>query len=114
MTTQPLYEYADGSANLYSLEGNTLSYDPVKPEESSTGMYSGGEPKTVQLTQHQADSIRLLMEEAFTHNTAHIQDRLKGSGAIYISADKTKKQFILEPGCEDLKKIEAVLRKCIE
>ena len=42
MPTQSLYEYADGSANLYSLNGNTLSYDPVRPEESSTGTYSGG------------------------------------------------------------------------
>jgi hypothetical protein len=43
------YQYADGSANVYRIKPDSLEYIPVKPEESSTGMYSGGEPKKVAL-----------------------------------------------------------------
>jgi hypothetical protein len=43
----PLFQYADGAANLYLLRADSLEYRPVTPAESSTGIYSGGEPKTV-------------------------------------------------------------------
>lgn len=113
MPTQSIYEYADGSANLYSLNGNTLSYDPVRPEESSTGTYSGGDPKTVQLTRPQADSIRLLLNEAFNNTADQIPDRVKGSGAVYINDGKNQKKFILRQGSEDINRVELALKNVL-
>src|SRR5688572_24683607 len=107
MSTTSYYKYADGSANVYVLTGTVLEFDPVQPEESSTGTYSGGDPKTVTLTTSQADSLRALMDQAFNHTAVHIPDRVKGSGRISIGSDKQSKHCILVQGCEDIKIIEA-------
>jgi hypothetical protein len=50
MSTPTHYQYADGSANVYIIKADSLEYIPVTPEESATGMYSGGEPKKAVLT----------------------------------------------------------------
>jgi hypothetical protein len=114
MSTTSIYKYADGSANVYTLTGTALAYDPVRPEESSTGTYSGGEPKTVTLTTSQADSLRVLMDQAFSHNAVHIPDRVKGSGLVGISVGKQSKHCILAQGCDEIKIIEDALKKCLK
>jgi hypothetical protein len=114
MSTQSVYEYSDGNANLYSLKGTTLNYSPTKPEESSTGIYSGGEPKTVTLSELQADSIRTLIEAVSGNTSIQITDRVKGSGMIRLSDRKNKKQFILQPGSEENKSIESTFKKYLK
>ena len=36
-------EYYDGSGNAYSLQAMQLTYKPMTPEMSSSGLYSGGD-----------------------------------------------------------------------
>ena len=74
----------------------------------------GGDPKTVQLTPSQADSIRLLFNKAFNNTADHISDRVKGSGAVHINDGKNQKRFILKQGSEDINRIELALKKCLE
>ena len=100
------YEYADGSGNRYILTPTSLSYIPVKPGESSSGTYSGGEPKEILLKDGQFNSIRTLLDNAINNTSIHIQDRVKMSGAISIVYKKERKQYILRPGSEELKAIE--------
>src|SRR5688572_2685145 len=84
MKTDHRYVYADGSANRYIITPDSLEYDPVTPAESSTGTYSGGDPKIVSISAEQFESISQLFDEAIAHKAAHIQDRIKTSGAISI------------------------------
>jgi hypothetical protein len=114
MSTKSFYKYANGSADVYTLTGTILEYDPVQPEESSTGTYSGGDPKTVTLTTSQADSLRALMDQAFNHTAVHIPDRVKGSGRVSIGSGKQSKHCILAQGCEDIKIIEDALKKSLK
>src|SRR6187455_400465 len=79
-TTHDQYEYADGSANLYRLTEKELEYLPVQPEESSTGFYSGGEPKTVPVTVEQYNTLKDLFDQALENSSIHIADRMKTSG----------------------------------
>src|SRR5687768_1138821 len=98
MKTTNRYIYADGSANRYIITSNTLEYDPIKPEESSTGMYSGGDPKTVSISAGQFDSIRHVFENAVSNRAVHIENRIKTSGAIDIFNGDTHTHVILAPG----------------
>ena len=41
------YVYGDGSANVYRMTPRELHYVPVKKENSSSGVYSGGVARTV-------------------------------------------------------------------
>jgi hypothetical protein len=106
------YEYADGSANLYLLTETSLEYLPVKPEESSTGMYSGGDPKTVVVTPAEFNELKDLFDKALENTSIHIPDRMKTSGMI-SAIGSTKKQCIIKPYCEEMKAIEGTLKKVL-
>lgn len=104
------YVYADGSANRYIITSDSLEYDPVTPAESSTGTYSGGEPKTVSISKQQFESIGQLFDKAVANKAVHIEDRMKTSGAISIVEGDNRIQVILAPGCSEKENIESLLK----
>lgn len=113
MSNTTVYEYADGSANVYKLSPTTLEYIPVKKEESSTGMYSGGDPKTVTITKTQYQSLSKLLESALSNTSVHINDRMKTSGAILAIDGDKKKNCIIKPKCAEMIAIEGALREAL-
>lgn len=93
--------YADGSGNGYLFEaddaGVHFTYDPVTPERSSTGTYSGGDPIDVQLT---AEDPRF--ETLWEHATKleadkarHAQERNKGDGALTVTSDGNRRRVLI-------------------
>lgn len=113
MNSDTHYVYADGSANRYIITPNTLEYDPVTPEESSTGTYSGGDPKTVSISAEQFTSIGQLIDKAVANKAVHIEDRMKTSGAISIAKGDTNTHVILAPGCAEKEAIESLLKQIL-
>ena len=105
------YTYSDGSANRFIITPDTLEYDPVTPEESSTGTYSGGDSKTVSISPEQFDSIRHLFDKAISNTAEHIGDRIKTTGAIAVVKGNARTQVILAPGSAEKEAIENLLRK---
>lgn len=114
MDNSTYYQYADGSANVYILTSDSLEYVPVKPEESSTGFYSGGEPKKVALTPQQFRTVRAMLETAKTKHEIHLPDRIKTSGMITTIDGSTKNSIILKPGCAELVRIEKELKELLK
>jgi len=114
MTKPTDYSYADGSANVYELRGHVLEYIPVKPEESSTGTYSGGEPKTVTISTQQRDTLQSLFEKAILNTAVHQKDRAKGTGAITMIKSKEEQRYILRMGCAEIGRIEEALKKFLQ
>jgi hypothetical protein len=108
------YQYADGSANVYVLTSDSLEYIPVKPEESSTGMYSGGNPKKVALSPEGFRNVRAMLEAAKKKHEIHIPDRIKTSGMITTLSGAEKTNFILKPSCKEITEIETALKKLLE
>ncbi len=107
------YVYADGSANRYIITPDSLKYDPVTPQESSTGTYSGGDPKRVSISAEQFKSISQLLDKAVANTTVHIEDRIKMSGAISIVKGDSRTQIILAPGCAEKEAIESLLKQML-
>lgn len=108
------YQYADGSANVYIITSDSLEYIPVKPEESSTGMYSGGEPKKTALSIQEFRNVRSMLETAKKNHAIHIPDRIKTSAMITILSGDEKTNFILKPGCKEITAIETQLKKLLQ
>lgn len=108
-----LYQYADGNANVYIISPDTLEYVPVKPQESSSGFYSGGEPKKVKLTTQEFQNLVTLIEAAMKNTDAHMQERVKGSGAIKTLTGSEKHAIFLKPACAEQQKLEAALKKLL-
>jgi hypothetical protein len=114
MHAQPQYTYADGSANHYVISASSLQYIPVKPEESSTGMYSGGDPADVKLTEEQFKSVQQLLENAISATGNHITDRIKMSGAITRITASDTVTIILKPGVPEQAALESALKQLIK
>jgi hypothetical protein len=81
------YLYLDGSANEFTVAPDRLVYNPVRPEDSSTGMYSGGEPADVVVTPEQFAALEELIARLIGDTAHHIADRTKGSGLV-IAGDR--------------------------
>jgi len=106
------YEYADGNANVYVITPTELKYIPVTPEESSSGTYSGGEPKNIAISPTQFQTLEALFESALNNTGTHIENRVMMSGLVSRTGSN-KKQCILKPGSPDIKLIEEALKKIL-
>lgn len=114
MNPSPQYTYADGSANRYIITASSLQYLPIKPEESSTGMYSGGDPANVNLTEAQFKSVQQLLEKAISATGNHITDRIKMSGAVTRTTASDTVTIILKPGVPEQVALESALKQLLK
>ena len=78
----PVYTYADGSANVYIIRNDTIFYKPMTPEMSSSGTYSGGDPVQKALHGNEYEQIQALLDRAIGNPKVHIDDRVMQSGMI--------------------------------
>jgi hypothetical protein len=114
MTQPPQLIYADGNANRYEISAHELKYIPVWPEESSTGMYSGGEPAQVTISKRQYDLLKNLFEAALAQTDQQTPDRIKTSTLVVVVNGSDKQEAILKPNAAAKLAIEAELKKMIE
>jgi hypothetical protein len=99
--------YADGSANVYTFEasadGVDVVYEPVTPERSSTGTYSGGEPFHARLDgdDPRLQSLWRLVVGLEADPSRHAAERCKGDGAFTITDGGGTRRFLVERGALD-------------
>ncbi len=103
------YIYADGSANRYVFNKNSFEYIPVKPEESSTGTYDGGEYIKKQPDLNSFEKLVDLIQSAYGATADHIVNREKGSGRVEFYEGNTSTVFILQMNSPWRQQIESVL-----
>ena len=115
MNAQITYMYSDGNMNSYSVKDMEIKYEPVTKEESSSGMYSGGEPRAVVITPHELNKLTVLFEGAISDSSCQQAKRSMGSGLL-IRYNKTtaEKKVILKYKSEQLDKIDAALKDLIK
>lgn len=114
-------KYADGAANIYHFAQETtggpvsFEYVPVTPEQSSTGTYSGGEPRkaTLAADDPRIDELWQRVERLEADTASHGPDRNKGTGAFAIATPSGSRQFIIEQGAplDELHKFMARFRE---
>jgi len=96
--------YSDGSANGYRFEGErdgaTFEYIPVRPEQSSTGMYSGGEPRAGRLAAPAVEALRGRVTALEANAALHVADRMKGTGRFAVDDGGGVRTFIIRRGPE--------------
>ena len=75
--------YYDGCGNGYKIRNNELKYEPMTPEQSSSGTYSGGDPKLIKLDKDQSSQLKTLFETAF-ENCSTNKNRMMGTGRLFM------------------------------
>jgi len=101
VTTFKTIRYGDGSANAYRFEADgRFEYTPVTPERSSTGMYSGGDPRSGTLDEAQRADLWNRVQALAANSALHVEDRAKGTGAFHIADASGTRSFIVKRGPE--------------
>ncbi|MDL1871529.1 hypothetical protein FBR05_04925 [Deltaproteobacteria bacterium PRO3] len=109
-------DYGDGSANQYHFEQRSkdaavsFRYVPVRPEESSTGMYSGGEPRQGRLTARQARELKQRLAELESDAELRVEERGKGTGAFTVQTPEGTRSFLIRMGPE-IRRFDEFLKK---
>lgn len=111
-----LYTYSDGSGNTYRIGAASIKYDPVMPMESSSGIYSGGDPVDIAISAEQRQQLIDLFELAFKNRTFRIDKRTLGSAEIrrtIINEDSEEevKQVIIAMRSPEKSKIESLMEQ---
>lgn len=76
------YKFIDGNGNRYTFTGDSsprLVFEPVIPEHSSSGFYSGGKPKTVMLSPQDKTLFLKHVEDLDVNRYGKKIPRTKGS-----------------------------------
>jgi len=108
--------YLDGSGNEYVINNEpkiTIEYNPVKPLQSSSGIYDGGEYIKKEISELQYNRIVSTLREAIENRNIYINDRVKGSGMIILQEEDKENIYILESGSKEIENIEKSLRDTI-
>ncbi len=105
--------YADGSGNVYLVAKNPepyLEYKPVKPSQSSSGTYAGGQPVKRNITESRYGEILAAVQKAYANPDVQIAERVMMSGAVTLSSKDKSISFILKPGCAEQQDLEHLLQ----
>ena len=109
-----MYEFQDGNGNRYIIKSDLIEYIPIKPSQSSSGLYDGGDYTKKEISKLQFNKISSVLVEAIKNDTCHIKNRVKMSGRIVVLEGDNKNSYILNPYSEERDNIERKLREIIE
>ncbi len=101
--------YADKFGNSYRIVDAQLTYSPISELQSSSGTYSGGEPKKLELTEEQMAELELLFKKAIKNERIHVTQRKMGSSRMSISNEGKVETYIIRYNCAEQKAIESFL-----
>lgn len=105
------YTFVDGSGNKYKLHNFKLSYEPISPEMSSSGTYSGGEPFSVELEKMYLLKFIDVMERALWAESDHTENKSMGSGTIIKAIGPEVMRMHLKYNSDSMKIINEVINE---
>jgi hypothetical protein len=104
------YTYSDGSGNQFLISPGSFEYIPVKPENSSSGIYDGGDPLKKKISKKEFKSLSQLLERGISEKDI-LQNREKGTGMIEKKQGTSYASCILPMENPVKKEIESELKK---
>ena len=96
--------YGDGNGNGYHFskkagEGARYAYDPITPEKSSSGRYSGGEPQSGMLEPARVAALFERVRELEARTDLHARTRMKGTGSFRLREGEGEvRRFVIPAG----------------
>jgi len=107
--------YSDGCGNTYVLsfeEGKAMvRYEPVRPEESSSGFYSGGERFEGIVDPKVFSRVVEAAMQALEDRRSQTNVRMMGCGTLTVEAGGSKQTVFLASNSKAKRNIEELLEK---
>ncbi|MBA3462362.1 MAG: hypothetical protein H0T46_20540 [Deltaproteobacteria bacterium] len=82
------YAYVDGNNNTYVIR-RRLEYIPITKAQSSSGEYSGGEPKAVEISEAQLAELVALIDRIAADTANVLAERPMGCGTVVRDGVRT-------------------------
>lgn len=106
--------FSDGSNNATAVSGRgevaTFTYRPMTPQRSSSGVYSGGEPRSGAVSRDEVARLWALVGRAEADRACRVAQRTMGSGLLRVTRDGAEEQRILLGRCELRQQLEALVK----
>jgi len=96
--------YSDGSANEYHFRQDAkdtpinFEYTPVQPENSSSGVYSGGDAKQGPVDEKTKRELHAWFQKFETDKSLRADARAMGTGAFTVKGGECSRDFIVKDG----------------
>ena len=110
-------QYIDGNGNQFIIKREikaTIEYIPVKPINSSSGIYNGGNYIKKNLKNSQFLELSALLQQVIQNEEIKIENRIKGSGKVIQFENNQKNVYLIAPKSSSLIKLEAKLHDVCE
>lgn len=108
------YTYADGNNNRYHISTKKISYKPIKPEESSSGTYDGGEAKTVEISKEDFNNVSILLDNMLQNPKFQNNKRQMGSSRISKRENDKSISCIIPYRSEQKSELEKLLKSILD
>ncbi len=92
--------FVDQNNNVYTIEKKWVDYQPIKPEQSSSGTYSGGHEAKVIITEKIFEELSELANEIAANKKGHTTKRQMLTAMIYLTIDEQTYKYILSNSAE--------------
>lgn len=107
--------FSDMNANSYEISPTKIHYSPITVKESSSGIYSGGEEKTVKITKLQFQKLVELAEKVTENSEILLKKRTKPSCLVKIvSKNGNSSKFIIAHDAKEIKAFEVELKNLLK
>lgn len=106
MTVAPPWtlQFYDGNGNGYTFsqpdkaQPGSFNFDPLTPEQSSSGHYSGGTPASGPLSPERVQSLWEWVHLFQNDKSLQCEQRPKGTGCFVINKNEAKSEFYVDRG----------------
>lgn len=102
------FDYIDGNNNIYHISPRLLNYEPITPNQSSSGIYSGGHAVKKQLSNKNYQLLINTVQAALNNKTIQIKQRLMGSAMIVY--DNKKTTVLLKHDAKETQSLDLLLK----
>lgn len=106
------FKLADGNGNKYTITQEKIIYEPISAAESSSGVYSGGEEKTVKIKS--TDFYNLFFDAYGIINNTDLHIRYREMGSYLLNIELKEKNLVKNiADCEQAKFLKSKLDKLL-
>lgn len=103
-------KFADGNGNKYTITQEKIVYEPISAAESSSGVYSGGEEKTVKIKS--TDFYNLFFDAYGIINNSDLHIRYREMGSYLLNIELKEKNLVKNiADCDQAKALKSKLDK---
>ncbi len=99
-----ILNFADGSGNRYTITSDAadanahLVYEPITPEQSSSGTYSGGSPVDRQISAKNTSELWRRVAALQNDSSQHSETRSMGTGTFRTQNAEGEARFLIRMG----------------